>query len=302
MKNKFLFIYFTASLFLMSCNTSKTFYGKTYDNLEERKKVHRLDLSNYKEDIKLDGFDDLRMLNISNLKDAKTLEQVVNSISNPEKLEILYLDNNHLKVLPKFLTKFTGLKQLSLNNNPQLNLAASFKNISTLPLEFLNLQFNQLNSIPKEIQCFQALEDLNLSHNQVLNFNHLSELPKLRSLWLRNNKISVLGPSVNKISQLVNLYLENNHLTTLPGHLTGLTSLRVLHLSFNKFTELPEPLQTLPGVMLLHIDHCNINTIANTFTPKTVSFKGLVMNDNKLSSQDIEKWKTVFGSFFLLIF
>ncbi len=166
----------------------------------------------------------------------------------------------------------------------------------------MDLQFNQLKHIPKAIIKIKTLKDVNLSNNKISSFHHLSKLPNLRSLWLRNNQISNLNKSVNDMSQLVNLYLENNQLEALPSDLSGLKSLKVLHLSFNAFQELPESLQTIPSVMRLHIDHCKIDTIPNTFNPKTVSFKGLVINGNELSSKEINKWQEIFNGFFLLIF
>lgn len=296
------YIIFVLFFWLMACSTSKTFYGTTNQNLEATKNVSRLDLSTYTGAIDLSEFKDLKMLNLSNIKRLKKLEDVLNSIPNPEQLEVLILEHNNLKMLPLSITKFKQLKQLSLSDNPELNFSHSFKKLAALPLEFLDLQHNKLENIPKEINQIKTLIDLNLSHNHLSDFSPLSQLPSLRSLWLRNNSIEHLSTSINQIHSLVNLYVENNQLKELPNNLSGLTSLRVLHLSFNEFKELPESLQSLPGLMLLHIDHCNIKKIPNSFTLKTTPFKGLVMNNNELSLAQIHHWESVFKSFFLLNF
>lgn len=303
-KHPFL-ISFLVVLLLMSCQTSKTFYGTTYSNLEVTKNVYRLDLSSYQKEIDLSEFSELRMLNLSNVGSLARLTTILNTIPNPDQLEVLLLNNNQLKTLPSSLLRFKALKQLSLHKNPNLDLKTAFMDLSSIKLEFLSLQENQLSQVPKEIGLLRTLKEINLSQNNLSEtnfFDDLAELPELQSLWLRNNGITVLNTSLSKLSQLVHLYLEHNQLKELPNNLKGLKSLRVLHLSFNQFEELPENLQNIPKLILLHIDHCYIQTIPHTFGPKTTSIKGLVMNANALSSEDLKKWKSVFKNNFLLIF
>ncbi|NIJ44687.1 Leucine-rich repeat (LRR) protein [Wenyingzhuangia heitensis] len=305
MKKNYFLLSFILVLFLMSCQTSKTFYGTTHFNLKETKNVYRLDLSEYQKEINLTRFLDLRMLNLSNIYDIKQLDQILKSIANPNQLRVLILNNNHLSILPRSIVRFKGLKQLSLQNNPELNLENSFKTLSCLSLDYLDLQYNRLTKIPPEIKLLKTLKEVNLSNNNLSNnnlFYNLCDLPALRSLWLRNNNISSLNTNLNKMDQLVNLYLENNQLKEIPSNLTGLKSLRVLHLSFNKFEELPENLQDIPKLILLHIDHCNIKSISKTFNSRTISVKGLVINNNDLSKEQINTWKSVFKNNFLLIF
>ncbi|MGY5353028.1 leucine-rich repeat domain-containing protein [Wenyingzhuangia sp. IMCC45533] len=259
-----------------------------------------------KQAVDLSSFRQLRVVNLSNIYDVETIKQTLLSVENPENIEVIILNNNNLNQIPKEIVRFKKLSQLSLNGNPALNFSSAFKLIGRLPkLEFLDCQYNQLRKIPKEIVFIKSLKELNLSNNRlefINDFTYLSELPKLRSLWMRNNHLKRVSKNLNGLSQLVNLYMENNLLTELPVELSGLKSLRVLHLSFNNFKELPLTLQTLPNLILLHIDHCKITSISNTFTTKSVSIKGLVINDNLLSKNDILKWKAKFQSFFLLIF
>ena len=290
---------------ITSCKTYNQFYSKTYEDLFLFEEVYRLDLSFYKRQINLSKFRDLKMLNLSNLKNENELESILKSIPNPEGLEVLILDNNHLKSLPNSILRFKQLKHISLNKNPALDLNIAFKTLSKLPITFLNLQFNQLKYLPPSITMLRKLEEVNLSNNQLNTgeiFNYLSQLPYLKTLWLRNNELKVIEAELNKMSRLVNLYLENNQLLTLPINLNGLKSLRILSLSFNKFQVLPVSLQSIPHLILLHIDNCEIEKIPNSFSPKSSTIKGLVINNNQLSEQAIKKWKRVFKSFFLLIF
>lgn len=288
---------------MVSCNTSKTFYGETSTNLKQPK-TYRLDLSSFKDEIDLKEFNQLKVLNLSN-KNIEVIDRAILSIPFPEKLEVLILNNSELSKLPKSISKLTGLKQLSLQKNPNLNYTSVFYELSNLSLEFLDLQFNYLKHLSAEVSNLKTLEELNLSNNQLSNFKGfeiLKSLPKLRSLWLRNNEIQLLDTSVNEMTELVNLYLENNQLTSLPKSLVGLKSLRVLHLSYNQFTILPEELQTIPLLILLHIDHCKIEKIPSSFNLETTSIRGLVMNANKLNKEQLAFWKKEFRSFFLLVF
>lgn len=297
--------YILLFLIVSSCRTYNTFYSTTHTNLSSSKEVYRLDLSTYQEKIDLLIFKDLKVLNLSNLKNREELNVVLKSIPNPEFLETLILDNNHLQLLPTAILRFKNLNHISLNKNPSLNLEAAFKTLSKLPISFLNLQFNQLRSLPLSLTVLKELKEINLSNNQLKTksvFNYLSKSSSLKTVWLRNNKLKSIGDEINKMNQLVNLYMENNQLFDLPANLQGLTSLRILNLSHNKFELLPIALQTMPSLILLHIDNCEIKKIPNSFTTKSTSIKGLVINNNHLSAQEIKKWQSVFKGFFLLIF
>lgn len=295
---------FLGVLMISSCSTYHTFYSNTYQDIKADKKVYRLDLSERKTTIDLTKFKDLRVLNLSDTHQYNDLEKVLEGIPNPELLEVLVLNNNNLVNLPGVLTRFKNLKQLSLHYNPELDYPQVFKTLSLLSIEFLDLQFNQLTKLDSGVGELKSLEELNVSNNRLDTqsvFNSLSSLSKLRSLWLRNNKLSILSKQIHKLGHLVNLYAEHNNLKELPL-LSGLTSLRVLHLSFNKFETFPLALKTAPSLILLHIDHCNIRKIPLSFNKKQSSFKGLIINNNKLSETDKVYWKSVFKGFFLLIF
>lgn len=291
-------------LFLMTaCGTYQTFYGVTETNVIKKEKVYRLNLSAYKGVLTLKNHSDLRVLNLSNQQHK--IDDILKSIPNPELLEVLILENNQLSILPGSISRFKNLKQLSLNNNPKLDYQQAIEVLkSNSKLEFLNLQFNQLQLVPNKLKELNTLEEINLSNNHLQPeyiFEPLAKLPKLRSLWIRNNQLTTLGDDVNEMKQLVNLYVEHNQLAELPNVLSGLDSLRILHLSFNSFTILPESLTTAPKLILLHADNCNITKIPTIFAEEK-NIKGIVINNNRLPNKAIEFWKQEFSNFFLLIF
>ncbi|XP_075472290.1 uncharacterized protein LOC142503634 [Ascaphus truei] len=69
----------------------------------------------------------------------------------PTHIEVLYIDHNHLKELPKgFLSNAPNLKVLHLENNHLAHLPPNFLLLSDL-IEEVNLSFNNLTSVPSSI-------------------------------------------------------------------------------------------------------------------------------------------------------
>lgn len=305
MRNVFYFL--MLSFGIVSCTTMQTFYGKTHQHKPKNKalKIYRLDKSNSTSDIDLSKFYHLKSLNLSRISSAKNLDKIFRTIPYPDRLEVLLLENNQLKKLPISVTRFKSLKQLSLSGNSNLNFRDAFKTLSKNSLEFLNLQHNKLQVLPVEITKLKTLKELNLSYNKLDTqtvFNTVAKLPRLKSLWLRNNQVSVLSDDINKLGQLQRLYLENNKLTTLPDDLSGLKKMMILNLSFNSFQTFPMELLSIPRLVLLHIDNCSINKIPLSFEHKNHSIKGLVIANNNLSKLDKEYWDAKLTNFFLLLF
>lgn len=309
MSKKNCILFLLIAMLLQNCNTYKRSFGQTYTtiNVENYSKTYRLDLSNTslrKTPNNLANLTELRILNLSGNK-LLNLEEVFNTITNPEKLEVLILDSLDLKIIPKSILKFKNLKQLSLNKNPHLNFVQATEIIETLPIRFLNLQQNSLENIPFQIAKITSLTGVNLSNNKIKNsqaFETLAKLPNLKSLWLTNNKIYNLPEEIGLFTSLRNLYLEHNYLTTLPNSVKNLKKVTVLHLGYNQFKELPIALIKMPKLMLLHINNCGINTISNRFKNSKYSLKSIILDNNKLSEEDKKKWRKVFKSFIMASF
>lgn len=293
-------------LLLYSCNTYNTFYSETYTTtaIENPEKVLRLNLSATTEfslkDIK--RCTALKMLDLSN-HSSQEIAKILHNISNPELLEVLLLNNADLKELPNDITKFINLKQLSLNKNPKLHFEKAFEQLQELPIVFLNLQHNHLESLPESIKMLKSIKDLNLSNNRVRDgrlFDHLSQLPRLYSLWLRYNEMEVLPKEIGALSQLRNLYIGHNRLKQLPQAMTAMKKVWVLQASHNLFTELPIVLIEMPSLFSAHVNNCEINKISEAFALNKYSMKGLLLDNNKLHKEDKERWKKEFNNFFLL--
>lgn len=299
-------IIFLLGIFLVGCTPYKCYYKETYSNNQDilNKKVYRfvLDGRTQIDNLKFESLDKLASLKLVNVS-SEELNKVLEQLPNPKKLNVLILDSLNLNSFPTSLLRFTNLKHISLNYNPQFNFNRGFKAIEDLPIEFLNLQHNKLKELPESITLLKSLQDVNLSHNNISKsktFESLSQLPKLHSLWLTSNHINLLPSSIGNLLKLKNLYIEHNQLTELPPQIINMKKVWVVHAGHNFFEELPEEFALMPSLILLHINNCPIKTIPEVYATKKSSVLGLIMDNNKLSGVDRLKWKKSMSQYFVL--
>ncbi|RCS27156.1 hypothetical protein DUT90_08610 [Polaribacter sp. WD7] len=303
------FFFLVILVLFQGCKTYKRSFGITHTNVLQNNvcKTYRLDLSNQNLNEVPKGFYELQALKMLNISGNKklNLETVFQQIQRPEKLEVLILDSLDIKELPKNIQRFVNLKHLSLNNNPLLDLEKTFELVKFLPISFLNLQHNNLTTITTQITKLSSLKAINLSHNQITSvetYQNLGKLSSLKSLWLNYSQLQNLPNEIGEISSLKNLYLEHNFLKDLPKTIKKLLKLNVFHVGHNNFDALPIQLIHMPKLILLHINNCKIKTISNDFATSKISIKGIVLNNNQLSSREQEKWKKEFSAFFIASF
>lgn len=291
---------------LSSCRTYDTFYGETVRTTAVDSKTRRLDLSyqDLKEvPIAFEKLRTLRMLNVSG-NTQLDIGTILESLPSPETLEVLILDSLNLTKLPKQISAFKNLKQLSIGYNPSLPLLEVITAIEGMPLEFLNLKGNQLTQLPETITRLESLQDLNLSYNEVHDidsYTYLGKLPNLYSLWLDHNKLQTLPETIGELSQIRYLYIDHNELTTLPN-LSGLKNTWVFHAGHNRFTALPEQLMEIPKLFLVHMNNNAIATIPRSYEEKDFSMMALILDHNPLPEQECIWTEKTFKKFFLLSF
>jgi len=309
MTRAFLILAILGLLSATSCQTYKRSFGTTYTSYKEaqNKTIYRLDLSyqNLTEapDF-LDKCEDLIMLNLSG-NTALDIAAFFKGIPNPEQLEILILDSLQLEKIPESIARFTHLKQLSINHNPTADFNQIFETLAPLPLEFLNLQGNAITELSPQIVQLHSLQSINLSHNSLaagINYERLSQLPQLESLWLTSNNLGTLPPEIGLMSSLRNLYIEHNNLSELPEEMSQLSKVWILHAGHNNFKELPVVFTKMKGLLLLHANNNGIEKIPENYAQDHYSLVGLVMNYNALSETDIARWTKEFSGFFLASF
>jgi len=238
-----LFITFIA-LCLESCNTYSTFY-KPNDTIYNKTphKTNRLNLEDAKLDLVLNNIEKYHNIRVLNLSSKTNIEvdTILQSIRQPLKIKVLILNNCNLKQLPQSIIRFKNLSQLSLNNNPKLNLTDAFNKLEKIHLQFINLQNNNITALPKNITKMQWLVDFNLSGNTV-NTNQ-------KALF--------------NLTSLKCLYIEHNNIYNIPEAMKTMKKLWIIHAGHNKFKTLPKTFAKMPALLLLHINNCEIDSISH---------------------------------------
>lgn len=84
-------------------------------------------------------------------------------LENLINLQELYLQYNHIKILPPEIGNLTNLHKLYLNNNSLTTLPNEIIHLNKLNL--LDLSHNDFTIIPKVIKKMTNLRELRLSHN-----------------------------------------------------------------------------------------------------------------------------------------
>ena len=291
-----------------SCDTYKTYYGTTISvpAQTDYNEVLRLEVSTSQKSLTSDEIqqlDKLRMLKLST-RTSSELELFLDHLPNPQELRVLILDSIQLKQLPASIQRFTSLQHLSLSHNKQLDLEQVINVIKELPIVFLNVQNMGLTEIPKAIESLTQLEDFNVSGNRLEEFDdydYLASLDNLKSLWLTQNNLKRLPPSLGSLKQVRNLYIEHNQLKSIPESMLGMERLWVLHAGHNLFTELPENFGKMPALFLLHLNNNKISSIPDSYLKKrNYGFRGLILENNELSPETRDFFTKKFDHFFIL--
>ncbi|XP_037325922.2 podocan isoform X2 [Pungitius pungitius] len=201
----------------------------------------------------------------------------------------LSLQNNKIaEITLEHISHLHQLETLNLQNNWLTTNGLEDEGFEMLEeLAYLYLANNKLNSAPKVLP--PSLVSADFAANQLTRiypytFGHK---PKLRSVYLHNNKLSDAGlpdHTFNGSDNLEILTLSSNFLQAVPRNLP--TSLYRLHLKSNKLEKIPEgAFDTLPNLRELYLQN---NLLSNegmdngTFS-QLGSLECLDLSNNNLS-------------------
>ncbi|XP_054286613.1 leucine-rich repeat-containing protein 28-like [Macrosteles quadrilineatus] len=168
-----------------------------------------------------------------------------NYTSLPEELlhhgthvEEIYLRENHILSMPKWLTGLTNLTHLYLAGNNMQEFPFDVDKLVNLC--YIELSRNKLVTLPSSIVSLRRLSHL------IVDFNLLQALPKelgrLKALYMlhvNDNQLRVLPESVCQCVSLSELCLHNNQLTSLPQPIVYLPNLETLSIHGNNLLYLP---------------------------------------------------------------
>ena len=258
---------------------------------------------------------DLKNLEILNLKN-NMIYTISDKICNLKKLEILNLEHNNLNNLNFFANKMPALvklnlnynnieyindnienlesiKKIKLNNNIIKNISSKIENLNNLEILYINNSIHSfytaisVNNIFK-IKSLVRLElNSNNIYSSIINLNIL-QLTNLKTLSLKNNKLTTISEYVFNLPKLENLNLENNLLITLPNNINNLVNiLKNLNISNNQY------LIFLPNTLL----QFNRNNIAIDFINTPLLLNNLNLNINIPMRRFLYNYHLIFDDF-----
>jgi Leucine-rich repeat (LRR) protein len=177
--------------------------NKEYDNIEEAMKkpelVYKLDLSG--QNINLETIDWSKFINIEylNLKNDH-LKKIPKGITKLTSLKVIDLSGNDFDILPSDFSKLTKLEEVYLNDEKNINLPKTLTILAKLPnLKSLHLENDKLKAVPSEILNFKNLENLYLANNELEAIPQIKPLNHLKYLDLKSNNIR---PDLQDMKQL----------------------------------------------------------------------------------------------------
>jgi len=199
---------------------------------------------------------ELRNLQMNNNK----LESLSDDISELTILNYLDLSNNLLVKLPPNFGYLANVSNLNLSNNQLEEIPAEISFMRSLTQ--LDLTHNKLTEVPPAMQDLHHLEILYVRHNRLNGIPVLRNCNNLKELHLGNNAIKELTvQDIENIPNVRSLDLRDNKISVIPDEIIGLQLLERLDVTNNSLSNLPFSLGTLPHLKSVQLDGNPIKSI-----------------------------------------
>jgi Leucine-rich repeat (LRR) protein len=200
-------------------------------------------------------------------------------ISNWKQLEFLELGEMNIERLPEDLNKLTNLRKINLNDNPNLDHKALFRQLAKLPkLEELDISETILHQqydrfvMPEELAELKNLKRLDMATSQNVVFDSLfdvlTKLPNLEYLSLRNvspyfkmtDDNFGIPSDIKHMNSLKELDLERTF-TSIFSEVDKLPELEKLNWSNSGIGEIPEVIFNTTSLKSLNLNSCELKNL-----------------------------------------
>ncbi len=224
------------------------------------------------------------------LEREKQFSSLAEARQNPEKVYLLYLEDQGLKELPDDVDQFANLQILRLHKNTLRELPESLGDLQNL--QYLYLQNNQIETLPYTLRYLDELLLLDARANHLKNLNSvLRGLPKLEELDLSRNQLVTLPSDISYLGSLRSVRLGYNQLTGLPDEVAKLDKLELLDLSGNPSLDIRSTLiqvSKIPNLQILELNQLGLQVVPSEFA-ELRDLSDLGLRGNALSWADQNK-------------
>jgi Leucine-rich repeat (LRR) protein len=236
----------------------------------------------------------LSQLSYGQEKDSiKIYHSISEALAEPEKVEILEL--NDVKDLDslKYLSQFPKLTSLSLVDFHFGAAPESISNLKSLKeLKFIKDDFYTIPASYSKLENLEKVEFIYDTHLSIESaFNFVNGLPKLIELRIEGLPGASFSEDLMFPSSLRILSLRNNHLNLLPKGIIKLQNLEVLDLGNNEFFEIPNYMGGLSQLNTLYLDQQPFLQFDLAFLSinKLPALRNLHLEGNHLKNQEVSE-------------
>ncbi|GFO07401.1 leucine-rich repeat serine/threonine-protein kinase 2, partial [Plakobranchus ocellatus] len=218
------------------------------------------------------------------------------------KLHIMSISNNYLKVFPRTVALCSNLVTFDISSNLMEELSFDEEDSTlSLTLTELYLSKNLIKKFPVNLQkVFPRLTKLDISSNAINSLPDTSwYMPELRYLDLSHNSVRVIPDNfLSECVKLETLVAVNNSLDVLPSESVAafLTRLSTIKLSNNKISEkepffVPRFILELPNVRVVDLSCNGLTGFPCPSMWKSAKLKDLMMSRNNIPKINLDAAK-----------
>ncbi|XOV90906.1 MAG: leucine-rich repeat domain-containing protein [Bacteroidota bacterium] len=193
------------------------------------------------------------------------LNKIPDFVFDATNIEFLILSYNHIKKLPKELSRLKKLKYISWSNNGLDDFWwISIKDLDQL--ESLNLSDNTLTRVPLGIGKLDGLKTLILDHNLFEEFpvRRLSRNENIRKVTMNRCSWMQIGEGpFEKLDFIKELYLNSCNLTSLDPSFYQMRGISELQMQGNKLRGLPDGISSMENLTKVSFYGNELATLPN---------------------------------------
>lgn len=170
-------------------------------------------------------------------------------IEYEDSLEELYLKENFIPTMPKWLFQFIHLRFIQMSGNIIESINDAISELENL--EYLDFSKNRLTDLPETIIQLNKLQYLNVNDNKISSLNKGSFM--LNTLQCSMIRLwTVLG--FGRMKMLTTLNFSKNCLAEIPLELAESKTLTELYLNDNLLREIPAKIVSMPSLRVLEAE------------------------------------------------